>query len=291
MGLNVNKLHTDQAGLNSQTKLERILETYKEVFTNNTRGIKGYTTSIKLRSACNPKVFKPRNVPYAVRNQVEQELERLSNEGILQKFDDVSSPLSWASPIVVIEKPNGQLRICGDFKVSINKHIDYLPYPLPTFRDILEKIKGGQRFSVIDLKEAYLQIPLDEQASNLTVISTHSGFFKFKRLPFGISSAPSIFQNFMDTLLHGINNVTCYIDDIIITGTDDKNHLQNLERVLNKLKEFNVTTSIDKCKFFQSEVKFLGHIINKEGVRPIDERITPILNLPAPKNVAELKSF
>ncbi|KII72937.1 hypothetical protein RF11_12305 [Thelohanellus kitauei] len=188
-----------------KTKLERILETYEEVFSNDTLGTKGYTKSIKLRSACSPQVFQPRNVRYAVRNQVEQELEQLSTEGIIQKIDD----------------PNEQLRICRDFKVSINKHKNYLPYPLPTFRDILEKIKCGQRFIC------------------------H---------PFGISSAPSIFQNFMDTLLHEINN------------------------------ELTLTTSIEKCKFYQSEVKFLGHIINKEGVRPIDERITPLLNLPAPTN-------
>ncbi|KII70798.1 Retrovirus-related Pol polyprotein [Thelohanellus kitauei] len=267
IGIQINHLTLDNDRKCSDSELSNTLKEYDTIFVENNKGVKNYKAKISLRSDASPKIFRARKVPYALKKQIELELNTLVKQEILEKVQDISAPVCWASPTVNIEKSNGRIRICGDFKVSLNKYINYLPYPLPTFNDILNKIKGGRYFSIIDLKDAYLQIPLDEESSSLTTISTHMGFFKYRRLPFGISSAPSIFQQFMDRVLEDIEGAACYIDDIIITGATQDEHLKNLRKVLSKLKEYNITTRKEKCKFLTKEVRFLGHIIDEYGIR------------------------
>ncbi|KII70027.1 hypothetical protein RF11_01332 [Thelohanellus kitauei] len=105
----------------------------------------GYKASIRLRPDTTLRIFKARNVPYSFREKVQFEIDRLTREGILEKIEEVSEPITWASPIVCIEKRERGIRICGDYKITINKHMDFLPYPLPTFKNVMAVIKGGQK--------------------------------------------------------------------------------------------------------------------------------------------------
>ena len=168
--------------------------------------------------------------------------------GVLEKV--VHS--EWATPLVVLPKPNGRFRICGDFKVTLNPSLVVDQYPLPTPQDMFATLAGGKEFTTLDLAQAYLQLELDETTQKLySVVNTQKGLYKFKRLPFGVSSAPAMFQKVMDTVLRRIPRVICYIDDILVTGTTREEHLSNLEQVLCRLQKHGSRLNKPKCKYLQ----------------------------------------
>ena len=143
----------------------------------------------------------------------------------------------WASPIVPVLKKDGSVRICGDFKVTVNQVLQVDQYPLPRIDDIFVTLAGGQKFTKLDIKQAYLQMPLGDDSKKLQAINTHKGLYEYNRLTFGIASAPSIWQRAMDQILQGLSGVQCVLDDMIITGKSDDEHMQNLENVLQKLQD------------------------------------------------------
>ena len=163
--------------------------------------------------------------------------------------------------------------------MSINK------YPLPKPDDIFATLSGGQHFTTLDLSHAYNQLLLDEESRKFVTINTHKGLYQYTRLPFGIASA---FQRTMDTILQG---TACYIDDIIVTGKSDDEHLAHLEEVLKRLLRHGVHVNQAKCRFLQPSVVFLGHRIDSDGIHPTDEKLAAITQAPAPENLQELRSF
>ena len=127
------------------------------------------------------------------------------------------------------------------------------PYPLPRIEDLLASLAGGQLFSKLDLSHAYLQVMLDEESKHLVTVNTHKGLVCFNWLPFGVSSAPAIFQRIMEGILKGIPGVSIYLDDILVTGKSEEQHLANLEQVLKQLKVSGMRLKRDKC-FNMTEV-------------------------------------
>ena len=267
--------------------VKQVCEKYPDVFKEELGRITPYMGSIKINENTKPKFFKARTVPYSIREAVGEELDRMESEGTLEQV--VHS--EWASPIVVVPKPDGRFRICGDFKVTLNPVMSVDQYPLPKPQDLYAKLSGGKKFTTLDLSQAFLQLPLDEQSQKLVVINTHKGMYKFKRLPFGVASAPAMFQKVMDTVLQGIPGVACYIDDIIVTGATEKEHLLNVERVLQALQKHNLRCKWSKCRFMQDRVEFLGLIIDSEGLHASPEKIKAVLEAPQPRNVKQLRSF
>ena len=158
-----------------------------------------------------------------------KQFNRLQQSGVVEsvKYSD------WATPIVPVPKPDGSVRICGDFKVTINPVLQIDKHPIPKPEDLLTVLAGGQKFSKLDLSQAYQQMLLDPEDRKYTTINTHLGLFKYKRLPFGIASAPAIFQSQMEKILQGIPKAVCYLDDVLITGKDDSDHLATLEKVFD----------------------------------------------------------
>lgn len=130
------------------------------------------------------------------------------------------------------------VRICGDFKVTINPALHAVQYPLPCIEDVFTSLSGGEHFSKIDLAQAYLQMEMDEQSKKFLTINTHKGLYQYNCLVFGIASAPALWQRVMDQVLQGIPGMQCYLDDIV-TANDDADYLQNLQWVLTKLKMLN----------------------------------------------------
>ncbi len=159
-------------------------------------------------------------------------------------------------------------------------------YPLPKPEDIFATLSGGQKFTTLDLSHAYNQLLLDDDARKYVTINTPKGLYQYTRLPFGIASAPAIFQRTMDSILQGIDGVACYIDDIVITGKDDEEHLARLEKVLRHLLRHGVHVKLAKCKFLQPSVNFLGHRVDADGIHTTDEKLKTIVEAPAPKNIA-----
>ena len=164
---------------------------------------------------------------------MEVELVWLEREGILEP----ATHSEWAAPVIPIVKQDGSVRLCGDYKLTINRVAVVEKYPLPRIKDILSCLAKGKVFSKLDLSHAYMQIALDPQSKIYFTIATHKGLFQYSRLPFGISSAPAIFQRTMERVLHGIPNTIVYIDDILVVGASEKEHLETLEKFLSKLEE------------------------------------------------------
>ena len=164
-------------------------------------------------------------------------------------------------------------------------------YPIPTAEDILATLAERKYFSKLDLSQAYNQLPLDDHSRKYTTINTPRGLFQYTRLPFGISSAPSIFQRVLENVLEGIPKTSNYLDDILVAGNSEEEHLENLGRVLSRLEEAGLRLNRSKCSFLQTSVSYLGYVIDREGIHPDPTEVTAVLGAPTPKNVSELRSF
>ena len=164
-------------------------------------------------------------------------------------------------------------------------------YPLPRVEDLFAALSGGKYFTKLDMSQAYLQLPLDEQSRELVTINTHRGLFQYTRLPFGVSAAPGVFQRCMENLFQGCKGVSIYLDDILVTGSTIDNHLQNLNRVLSILATAGLKLNKAKCAFLMPQVEYLGHIIDQHGLHPTKEKVKAIREASQPHNVNELKSF
>ena len=176
---------------------------------------------------------------------IDIELDRLEKAGILEKV----THSDWAAPIVPVPEKDGCIRICGDYKVSVNPSLIVDQHPLPNPEELFTTLTGGQQFSKLDLSQAYQQIILDDNSRKYTTINTHHGLHQYTRLPFGIASSPAIFQRTMDSVLQGIPHVICYLDDILVKGDNRNENLKNLEEVLNRLQQYGVRARSDKCMF------------------------------------------
>ena len=249
--------------------------------------MKKFKAHLRVKNEAKPVFHRPRAVPYAIKEIIEKELDRLEKEGIIEKVDCSE----WAAPIVPVPKGDGQIRVCGDYKVTVNANLEVDQHPLPKPEDLFTSLSGGQKFSKLDLKHAYQQMMLDSDSRKYVTINTHKGLYCYTRLPFGIASAPAIFQRAMDSILQGIPQVLCYLDDILITGASKEEHIGNLDKVLSRLQEYGIRVNMAKCVFLQNSVEYLGHIIDLEGLHTSPKKTKAIQEAPTPRNQQELRSF
>ncbi|KAI4885438.1 hypothetical protein NFI96_003949 [Prochilodus magdalenae] len=271
----------------SSENLESVLNRHAEVFSKELGTLRGFEASLTLRPDQQPKFCQARVVPCALRPKVEAEIERLLQQGVISpvQFRD------WATPIVPVMKKNGSVRICGDFKVTINPALCAEHHPIPRIEDLFASLSGGHRFSKLNLSQAYLQVPIKIDSRKYLTITTHKGMFCYNRLPFGITSAPSIFQRIMDQVLQGLPNVHCFLDDILITGQDEAHHLRNLEAVLSRLGKVGLRVQKEKCEFFKDSLEYLGHTIDSVELHKSDDKIKAIVEAPVPTDTTQLRSF
>lgn len=277
--------------INTSTKssLDQLLHKFGVLFS----GELGKYTQNKVKLELNPEctsrpIFcKPRTVPYAFREQVNAELDRLEQLGVI-------SPVStneWGTPLVPVLKEDGSIRICADYKITVNKCLVDDRQPLPRVDDIFNALQGGTAFTKLDLNMAYNQLELDEPSEKIAAWSTTRGVYLVHRLPFGVKTATGIFQRTMERLFQGLSGVFVFVDDIIVTGKTERDHINNLGKVFQRLVDVGLRLRKDKCLFFQDSVKYLGHIVNREGLSKSNERVEAIMNAPRPKDVSEVRSF
>lgn len=269
------------------TALKEILNKYPKVFDGELGSMKDIMVKLTVKPGSTPKCLKARPVPYAIKPKVEAELDRLEKSGVLEPV----STSEWATPIVPVMKKDGAPRICGDFKVTVNPVLTTEQYPLPLIDDLFSGLAGGQKFSKIDLSQAYLQMHVEPKSQELLTIVTHKGLYRYHRLPFGITSAPALFQRAMDQILSGLSGVQCYLDDLLITGSDEQTHLRNLDATLQRLEEYGLKVRKDKCEFFRPSVEYLGHVIDSTGLHKAPSKVKAIVEAPSPENVSQLRSF
>ena len=208
--------------------------------------------------------------------------------------DEVLVPVKysvWSAPIVCVKKSDGSVRICVDFKVSVNPWLSKIHYQLPLISEMYSRLSGCTVFVKLDLKSAFNQLPLSVSSRQYTTISTPFGLYQYTVLPFGLTTAPALFQRVIDQILCGLERTAGYLDDILVGGIDLADLHRNLQAVMHRLDEFNVTLNLPKCVWLATSVCYLGHVISGDGITPDPRKLDALAQASAPRDVKSLRSF
>lgn len=221
---------------------------------------------------------------------VSQNTKTLLKRGLIERSN---SP--WSSPVVLVPKPHveNQWRMCIDFR-KLNAQTKKDAYPIPLIEQCLDTCKDADYFTLIDIKDAFHHIPMDESSKPLTAFVTPDGLFQWKYMPFGLTNAPATFQRYVDSKLQGLLGKCCtaFFDDCLVYTTGSlEQHMKDVESVLARLTEARLEASLTKCKFAYQELLFIGHLISKGRVKPDPLKVRAVQDFPIPKNLSELRSF
>ena len=228
-----------------------------------------------------------RRLPESLKLVVEQEVEKMLNQGVVRPS---TSP--WSSPIVMVRKKDGSWRFCVDYR-KVNAVTRQDAYPLPCIDATLDSLAGSAYFTTLDLASGYWQVELDNEAKEKSAFSTPSGHFEFNVMPFGLTNAPATFQRLMECVLAGLTPSECrvYLDDIIVFSTSFAEHLSRLQAVFRRLQHAGLKLKPNKCYFARKDVRYLGHIVTAEGVKPNPAKTEAVSTYPVPQDVHELRQF
>lgn len=223
-----------------------------------------------------------------MRAELERQLEEMKRHGIIEESNSV-----WHSPVVMVKKPNNEWRFCVDYR-KLNAVTELMAFPIPHMTEVFDTLAESKAeiFSTLDLRSGFWQVPLDKASKSRSAFITHQGIFEFNRLAFGMVNAPMSFQSLMTKVLKNLNFkiALVYIDDLIIFSKDFDQHLHHLNLVFNNLRAANLKLNPAKCKLATKEVKYLGHIVSKDGLRVNPENTDKISNCQRPTNVKQVRS-
>lgn len=234
-----------------------------------------------------PVVYNPYRMSLKEKEQLSEIIEDLLENGIIRE-----SSSSYASPVLLVSKKNGQKRLCVDYR-ALNRKTLKDKYPLPRIEDKLDCLGGNRFFTSLDLASGYYQVPVAEQSKQLTAFVTPDGLYEYNRMPFGLANAPSVFQRAINSMLNGVgqNLVLAYMDDLLVPSQTVQSGLEKLEKVFVMLRDAKLTLNPKKCVFFQEKIDYLGYEICSDGIRPGMLKTEAVRLFPVPKNVHEVRQF
>ena len=273
-----------------QAKAKALLVSYSDIFSKDdldlgTTNLTKY--DIKLTDYT-PFKAKYRRIPPHLYEEVRAHLKEMIDLGAIKK-----SQSPWSSPIVLVRKKDGKLRFCIDLR-KLNQRTVRDNYSLPRIDHILELLIGAEWFCTLDLKSGYWQVELTDEAKPLTAFTCGPlGFYECEKMPFGASNAPATFQRLMENYLGDLNLRWCvvYLDDIIVYGKSPEEILERLGAVFEKLRKAGLKLKPSKCEFFKEQIKFLGHIVSKEGISTCPEKVHAVQEWPIPETINDLRTF
>nr|XP_029719642.1 uncharacterized protein K02A2.6-like [Aedes albopictus] len=271
----------------STADVKALVQRYANLYDDSIGKIRGLSAKLRLKPDTVPVYIKARPVPFSLRGAVEQELEKLVKDGVLEKVNHSA----WATPVVPVMKANNRVRLCGDYKITVNLNLVVDEHPLPTMEELFANVAGGDKFSKIDLTQAYLRLEVEEEDREVLTLITHKGLYRPTRLMYGVASAPAIWQRLMEEILSGIPGVTVFLDDIRVTGPNDQEHLRQLTEVLKRLSAYNMRINIDKCQFFTDEIEYCGYRIDKTGIHKVRSKVEALQNMPTPAKKDQIRTF
>lgn len=236
--------------------------------------LKDYEYDIDLVENPSFSIQPARRIPYAIRDKVKEEIDNMVKMGVLEKTHEVTPVVS---PMVIVRKDK-KVRVCLD-PTDVNKNIIRRYFPLRTLEEISTKVKSSKYFTILDCRRGFWQIKVSKRTSKYLTMSTPWGRYSFKRLPFGLASAPEVFQDLMSKVLDGLENTECSMDDILIHAETKEQLSEITNKVIRRIDEVGLKLNQEKCQFNQESVKFLGHVLSSKGLSPDPEKIEAIKNL------------
>lgn len=273
--------------LSTSQKYRDILYKYPALTRPNikTPDVPSHNITHVIETKGQPVTERARRMAPALLEAAKKEFKYLMEQGICRP-----SKSSWASPLHMVRKPNGEWRPCGDYR-RLNALTCPDKYPLPQLQDFAHKLTNANFFSTIDLVRAYNQIPVDEADIPKTAIITPFGLYEFTSMQFGLTNAAQSFQRFMHAVTRDLDACFVYIDDILIASENEEEHMKHLDALFQRLTDNGLVINLNKCKFGLPSVDFLGHTISPDGISPIKEKVKTITDFPLPKTPKGLRRF
>ncbi|CAM4575830.1 unnamed protein product [Caretta caretta] len=229
---------------------------------------------------------QPYRVSPQAKTAIEREIQDMLQMGVIRPSES-----AWASPVVLVPKPDGEIRFCVDYR-KLNAVTRPDNYPMPRTDELLEKLGRAQFISTLDLTKGYWQVPLDESAKERSAFITHLGLYEFNVLPFGLRNAPATFQRLVDGLLAGLGEyAVAYLDDVAIFSDSWADHLEHLQKVLERIREAGLTVKAKKCQIGLNRVTYLGHQVGQGTISPLQAKVDAIQKWPVPKSKKQVQSF
>ena len=273
-----------------QGDVARLLCRYQDVFSKGEDDV-GLTKEVQHDIPVFPGTRPIKQPPHRLGPEKEAEVQR-QIEGLLEKGLIEPACGAWSSPVVLVRKKDGTWRFCVDYR-KLNAVTQYDAYPLPRIDESLDALSGSRYFSTLDLVSGYWQVPLTEDAKEKSTFTTRNGLWRWKVLPFGLTSAPATFQRLMEKVLQGLHwkTLLLYLDDVIVIAPDFESHLERLEEVFKRLRGANLKLKPSKCELFKKEVRYLGHVVSSEGVSTDPEKVEAVKEWQSPTSQKDLQSF
>ena len=259
---------------------------YKEIF-EGVGKLKDYQVKLYVDPNIPPVAQPVRRTPFSLRDKVKEKVKELVAMDIIEP---VEGPTPWVSPVVVVPKQNDEIRLCVDMRRA-NKAIIRKRYPIPTLDEVLQNLNQSTVFIKLDLRWGYHQLELHPDSRSIITFTTHCGLYRYKRLMFGISSAPEVYQHVIQQALQGCQGIANISDDIIVHGKNNEEHDKRLQRVLERLKEKNLTLNAEKCRFHITQMVFMGLVLTNKGIGPAEDKVKAIVDAREPQSVSEVRSF
>ena len=276
---------SDRLTQKQREELNDLLERFPEVLCNEPGKTNLIEHHIETGSA-SPLRQPPYRLPYAQRGAVLEELREMETRGLIEP-----STSEWSAPIVAVEKKDGTLRLCVDYR-RLNNVTRTDAYPMPRIDELLDRIGQAKYITTMDLTRGYWQVPMAEQSQPKTAFTTPRGLYQFTVMPFGLCGAPATFQRLMDQLLHGLEGyAAAYLDDIVVFSESWEEHRGHLLGVLEQLRKAGLTLKPHKCQFAMTECVYLGHVVGNGIVRPEMTKVEAVEQFPTPSTKKEVRQF
>ena len=262
-----------------------LIDEYKDTF--GSLGCFESEHHIEVDPKVEPIVSPPRRIPLAQRKKLSTKLEEMERDGVIKKVED---PTEWVNPMIIVNKPDGSIRICMDPK-RLNSAIKREHFQLPTMEELTLEMNEAKYFTKLDASSGFWQIPLDESSSYLCTFATPFGRYRFCRLPFGIKSAPEVFQKEVLRHFGDLPGVVNFEDDLCVWSKTLEEHVERLKKVFERARKCGIKFNRKKCEFAKIFLPYLGHILTQDGIKVDDNKVFAIQNMPIPQNKEELMRF
>lgn len=275
----------DKLAPSQKDQITRLLHEYSDVFGLNGTVVKGFEHSISLKPEARPFISKAYKVPHKLEDEMDEQIERMLTDGIIRKSNS-----AWRSPSFFVKKKNGKWRFVIDFR-KLNSLCNKDAFPIPNIDKVLTTFEGCDHFSVLDAASGYWQVNMREEDRELTAFEAKGDLYEFNVMPFGLCNAPATFQRMMTTILRTLKSCIAYIDDVIVASRGFSNHMEELQSLFEKFREYNLKLQPGKCNIAMDSVKYLGHVVSKDGISPDPEKLQWLENVEVPSTRKEADRF